>query len=150
MPIMSRSRLRFWILAGLAAALILGSWIFFLHYWKDVYWSDERYSLVALDSPAQMNLSFYDEGYYSELVGPTVYAIGANEQYLVLKQHPSNMASSSTNGGITNFYIILRTASADFEDRQKGVRGPLTQDEFEKLSTTLSLPKFSKTFRELE
>ena len=150
MPIMLRSRLRFWILAGLAAALILGSWIFFLHYWKDVYWSDERYSLVALDSPAQMNLSFYDEGYYSELVGPTVYAIGANEQYLVLKQHPLNLAPSSTNGGLTNFYIIIRTPSADFEDRQKGVRGPLTQDEFEKLSATLSLPKFSKTFRELE
>lgn len=150
MPIMLRSRVRFWILTGLAAALILGSWIFFLHYWKDVYWSDERYSLVALDSPAQMNLSFYDEGYYSELVGPTVYAIGANEQYLVLKQHPLNKAPTSTSGGLTNFYIILRTPSADFEDRQKGVRGPLTQDEFEKLSATLSLPKFSKTFRELE
>ena len=150
MPVMSICKARFWILAGLAAALILGSWIFFLHYWKDVYWSDERYSLVALDSPAEMNLSYYDEGYYSELVGPTVYAIGANEQYLVLKQHPFQKAPSSANRGITNYYIIMRTPSSDFEVRQKGVRGPLTQDEFDKLSTTLSLPKFSKTFRELE
>lgn len=146
---MSR-RVRFWILAALGAVLIIASWIFFLHVWNDIYWSDERYCLVALDSPTQMNLSFYDEGYYSELIGPTVYAVGANEKYLVLKQHPAEKTPSSVNRAVTNYYIIVRTLSTDFEDRLKGVRGPLTQDEFEKLSGKLSLPKFSKTFRDLE
>lgn len=146
---MSR-RLRFRLLAGLAVVLIAGSWAFFLHLWKDIYWSEERYSLLALDSLAQMNLSFYDEGYYAELVGPTVYAIGANKKYLVVKQHPVTEGGRSYNRAITNFYIVKRTGSSELEKRQKGVRGPLTQEEFEKLAVTLPLPAFSKTFRELE
>lgn len=143
-------KLRFWILAGLGAILVGGSWIFFLHIWNDIYWCNDRYCLVALDSPTKMNLSFYDEGYYSELVGPTVYAIGANEKFLVLKQHPAGKTPGSLNRAVTNFYIIVRTPSTDFEDRLKGVRGPLTQDDFKKISAKLSLPKFSKTFRDLE
>ena len=147
--IMSR-KARFWILAAIAAVLIAASWVFFLHLWKDIYWSDERYSLIALDSPAQMSLSFYDEGYYSELVGPTVYSIGANEKYLVLKQHPASDCVGAFNRRITNFYVVERTASAELEDRRKRIHGPLTQAEFEKLAATLSLPGFDKTFRELE
>ena len=124
--------------------------MFFLHLWKDIYWSDERYSLLALDSPGRMNLSFYDEGYYSELVEPAVYAIGANEKYLVLKQHPELRGSGTFDKTITRYYIVARTGSSELEDRRRGVRGPLTQAEFEKLAATLPLPRINKTFPEFK
>ena len=148
-PIMSRS-VRFWLLAGVALLLVLASWMFFLHLWNDTYWCDEKYCLVAAEGLGQMNLSFEDDDYFSELVGPTIYAIGTDERYLVLKQHPGKGESGAFDRTVTNFYIVERTASSNLEDRQKGVRGPLTQEEFEKLAVSLSLPKFSKTFPELE
>jgi hypothetical protein len=146
---MSRS-VRFWLLAGGALLLVLASWMFFLHLWNDTYWCEEKYCLVAVDGIGEMNLSFEDDDYFSGLVGPTVYAIGANERYLVLKQHPAKAPSGAFDRSITNFYIVERTASSNLEDRQKGVRGPFTQEAFEKLAASLSLPKFTKSFPELE
>ena len=68
----------------------------------------------------------------------------------MLKQHPAREGSGEPDRGITNFYIVKRTFSSNLEDREKGVQGPLTREEFEKRAASLPLPKFSKTFPELE
>jgi len=130
--------------------LVSGSWVFFYHIWNDIYWREERYSLVAIDSLDQMELSFNDDGYLSVLVEPVVYAIGADDRYIVLKQHPFQENRNGVNRGVTNFYIIERTFSGKLEDREKGVHGPFSKDEFEKQRAALSLPEFSRAFRELE
>jgi hypothetical protein len=143
-------RVRIRLLSGLAVVLVSGSWVLFYHIWNDIYWRDERYSLVAIDSLDQMELSFNDDGYLSVLVEPAVYAIGADEKYIVLKQHPIQENGGGINRGVTHFYIIERTLSNKLEDREKGVHGPLSKDAFEKQKAALSLPEFSKTFRELE
>ncbi len=133
-----------------AVALVVASWMFFLHLWNDTYWNDERYCLVAIPSLEQMNLSFESDDYFSVLVNATVYSIGADEKYIVVKQHPQGAGAKGVDRATTNFYIVERTESNELEERQKKVRGPFQKEEFEKLAVTLSLPKFSKTFRELE
>ncbi len=117
----------------------------------DTYWRSERYVLIAIDNPGQMQLSF-DEGggTATSLVGPTVFAIGADEKYIVLMQHPSTNGFGAFDRSITNFFVVERTASLSRAERGKGVRGPLTKGEFEKLQSNLSLPKFTKTFDELQ
>ena len=99
-----------------------------------------------------MSLSFdMQNGTALSLVGPTVFSIGDDENYIVIKQHPSTDAlGSSFNRGITNYYLVTRSRSPQFAEREKGVRGPMTEAEFAKLKITLHLPAFTKTFEDLK
>jgi hypothetical protein len=117
----------------------------------DTYWRSERYMLIAVDTLGQMSLSFdRGNGTGLGLVGPTVFSIGANDKYIVLAQHPATDLFGGFDRSITNYYIVERTQSSDFEERQKRVRGPMTKSEFDSVSAKLSLPKFTKTFKDLE
>ncbi|SRR6266540_2620820 len=118
--------------------------------WLDTYWRSEKYVLVAVDARGQMNLGFdLGNGMTVGLVGPTVFAVGADDKHIVVKQHPSrDPFGDSSDRTTTNYFIVARTTSPEIAERQKGVRGPLTQKEFEALTTVLSLPQFSKTFED--
>jgi hypothetical protein len=120
--------------------------------WPDAYWRSERYVLLAIDTDSQMSLYFdLQDGTALGLVGPTVFSIGENDKYIVVKQHPAtDEFASSYNRSITNYFIIEKTKSRDFDARKKGVRGPIKADEFNKLVMSLSLPLFTKTFHNLE
>lgn len=120
--------------------------------WLDTYWRSERYVLLAVDARGQMSLSFdLGNGTAAGLVGPTVFSIGADEKHIVVKQHPSkDPFGQSFDRSITHYFIVARTPSPALAERQKGVRGPLSKEEFERLAATLSLPKFSKTFDDLQ
>ncbi len=144
---MMRTIIRVYLVAS-AAALLVGC----NGFWLDTYWRSERYVLLAVDTRSQMSLSFDLEGGIAvNLVGATVFSIGADEKYIVLMQHPSkDPFGESFDRSITNYYLVVRTLSPSIEERMKGVRGPLSKEEFEKLATALSLPKFSKTFDDLK
>ena len=117
----------------------------------DTYWRSERYVLLAIDAKGQMNLSFdLGNGTSVSLVDATVFSIGANEKHIVVQQHPSTDAFGHFNRSVTNYWIVERTQSPNFAERQKGVRGPLTQSEFQKLASSMSLPPFTKTFDDLK
>ena len=119
--------------------------------WLDTYWRSERYVLMAVDARGQMNLAFdCGDGTAMGLVGPTVFSIGADEKYIVLKQHPSKDAFGAFDRSVTNYFVVERTQSPELAERQKGVRGPLSNEEFDKLSVILRLPQFSKTFDDLK
>ena len=119
--------------------------------WPDTCWRSERYVLLAVDTSGQMSLSFdLGDGTCMRLVGATVYSIGANDKYIVVKQHPSTDDFGGFDQATTRYFIVERTASPSFADRQKGVRGPLTKEEFEKQAGSLSLPNFSRTFDDLK
>ncbi len=84
------------------------------------------------------------------LIGATIFAVGADAKHIVLKQHPvTDGHATSFDRSITNYFIVEKR-SGSFKDREAGVRGPLTKDEFEKLASSLSLPEFSKTFDDLK
>jgi len=114
--------------------------------WPDAYWRKGSYVLIAIDTEAQMDLSFDHGGELISLVGPTVFAVGADAHYVVVKQHPS-AGGTQFDPAITNYFILDRA-------RETGgrpvVHGPLSRDEFDRLSARLSLPAFDKTFAALE
>ena len=117
----------------------------------DEYWRSERYVLIAIDDKGQMNLSF-DQGDGSALglVSATVFSIGADDKHIVVKQHPKTDGFGHSDRSKTNYFVVDRTASGSWADRKKGVRGPLSEGEFEKLASTLSLPAFTRTFNDLQ
>ena len=119
--------------------------------WLDTYWRSEKYVLIAVDARGQMSLSVdIGNGMSVGLVGPTVFSIGADDTHIVVKQHPSNDRSgNSVDRTTTHYFVVTRTTSPDLAARQQGVRGPLGQDEFDRLAAALPLPSFSKTFDDL-
>ena len=119
--------------------------------WPDVYWRSERYVAMEVDSPEQMDLAFDTrDGSAMGLVGPTVFAVGADDRYIVVKQHPAKDAASAGDRSRTNYFYIERTNSPDFRERQRRVIGPLTEEEFRERATALKLPSFQKVFRDLQ
>jgi hypothetical protein len=120
--------------------------------WPDAYWRQERYVLLAIDVKSQMSLSFdLEKGDAIGLVGPTVFALGFDQRYIVVKQHPAlNQAATSFDRSITNYFVVDRIGSPNPVEREKAVRGPLKKEEFDSLATSLSLPPFTKSFSDLE
>ena len=119
--------------------------------WPDTYWRAEDYVLIAVDTLEQMALAIdMGDGTSQGIVEPTVFAVGANEKYIVVKQHPRQNGTGLVDRSVTRYYVVTRSRSGVFEERQKGVRGPLTAAEFEVLRATQQLPAFSKTFADLE
>ncbi len=78
-----------------------------------------------------MSLTTDDQrGMSSALVGPTVFSIGADDHYVVVKQHPSKDAFGGFDRSVTNYFIVDRAGGG------KTVNGPLSQAEFDKLSAS--------------
>jgi len=54
------------------------------------------------DKPKQLSLAFKDGTGALELIGGTIYSIGADDNYIVLKQHPTKTDSGDFDPNITN------------------------------------------------
>ena len=120
-------------------------------FWLDTYWHSERYLLLAIDTRSQMHLAFgQGDGTALGLVGATVFSVGSDERHIVVKQHPASNHSGDFERTLTNYFVVERTSSPSFAERQRRVYGPLSRAEFERLATEWSLPSFSQTFRDLE
>ena len=119
--------------------------------WPDVYWRSERYVAMEVDSPGQMNLAFDGgRGNTVGLVGPTVFAVGADDRYIVVKQHPATDGFGHYDHSVTNYFYIERTDSPDYRERQRRVTGPLSEQEFAQSAAALKLPSFHNVFRDLQ
>jgi hypothetical protein len=103
-----------------------------------VVWRDGQYALSWIDLPDEVTLS-YDMGHGSSipLVEPRVFAVGADDRYVIAQQHP---AADRT---ITNYFIVDRRQDV-LKQLKTAVVGPLTEKEFQARSTALKLPSFTK------
>jgi len=105
----------------------------------DTEWKSGAFRLVAVGSRPEMSL--IDE-HSSILVGRTIFAVGADERHIVLKQHPeSGVAGTSFDRSVTRYFVV---------GRDKTVKGPLSKEEFDAFSGSLGLPPFTKVFEELQ
>jgi hypothetical protein len=119
--------------------------------WPDVYWRSERYVAMEVDTPGQMHLAFDNrDGTSLGLVDATVFAVGADTRYIVVKQHPATDGFGHFDRSVTNYFYIERTDSSDFRERQRRVIGPLSEQDFRGRAAALKLPSFQKTFRDLQ
>src|SRR5258708_14940463 len=119
--------------------------------WPDAYWRHDGYVLLALDTQAQMELSYDSKrNGVRSIVGPTVFSVGANDQFVVAQQHPSG-DGIHFDRSVTNYFIVNRATEPGMGVYPRlRVIGPLTKAQFTRLSGTLRLPPFSKTFHSLE
>jgi hypothetical protein len=127
----------------------------FDRHWPDAYWRSGDYVLLAIDTEAQMSLNAdvkdVGKAFIVNVVDATVFSVGANDRYIVAKQHPLVGESQTTfDSRITNYFVIDRGRVPTLREPQKGVTGPLTKEAFDRLAETTGLPRFTKTFRKLE
>ena len=71
-------------------------------HWPDAYWRSGDYVLIAIDTDAQMSLcADVNDGtkkFLVNVVDATVFSVGANNHYVVTKQHPLVAKSQTTFG----------------------------------------------------
>jgi hypothetical protein len=109
-----------------------------------IEWRSGPYGLVWVDLPSEVSLSYdMGSGSWATIVEPCVFAVGANQEYIVAKQHPGG------NKSITNYFIVNIRAGAPKADWKEGVIGPLAEKDFEERSATMKLPAFTKTLESL-
>ena len=108
-------------------------------------WRDGQYILLWVDKPDEVSLSYdWGRGSSEPLVQDQVFAVGANAKFIVVKQHPRGIKST------TNFYVIPRRQHEGWRTPHPPILGPMTSSEFTKLSAELGLPDFSKTLTALQ
>jgi len=113
----------------------------------DTEWKSGDYRLIAIDAEEQMALIRASDG--QTLVESTVFAVGADANFIVLKQHPSSSSDEDFDRNITQYFVVQRF-TGDYKSQMKLVRGPLSKLEFERLKKESGLPEFSKVFKSLE
>lgn len=108
-------------------------------------WRSGPYALLWIDKPGNVSLSYdLGSGSWAGRVEPQVFAVGANDHYIVVKQHPIQ------NKLGVDYYIVLRGEDSMSADPKKVVLGPLTTEQFNLESKRLNLPQFSKVLEALQ
>jgi hypothetical protein len=116
----------------------------------DTYWRSGDYELTAIDAKGQMMLAVdLHNGGSIGIVGPTVFSLGADEHFIVVKQHPAKDNFGNFDRGVTSYFVVTRLPGSA-QEKEKGVRGPLSKAEFDQLAASAHLPRFTKTFADLE
>ena len=110
------------------------------------------YRLVAVDADEQMaicrSVPASGDCFGDGLPGPTVYAAGADDRYLVAARHPYD--GTTQNRGVTEYYYVKRLpgdgGAGTARDRTVG---PLTGPAFLRARRQLGLPPFTGFFEDL-
>lgn len=116
-------------------------------YFKQI---NDQYYLEATDVKEDMALGFNDGTNGVGVIAATVFAIGYNQDYIIIKQHPSTFGKQ-LNKQTTNYYIIplkqRLTKSID-----KNFYGPMSAFQFKIKKQQLNSAdlNFTITFKELE
>jgi hypothetical protein len=114
----------------------------------------ENYYFVAGDDPAGTFLSYHessDGNNYSGIIEATVFAVGYNNNFMIVKQHPRKFPNPPDKS-ITNYYILPLKEGMDWRSKN-GLIGPLTKSEFIKKRKELGVPNnltFTKILKDLQ
>lgn len=111
-----------------------------------------EYYLVVIDVKDDMHLSYSldKSGGSVGVVGPTVFAIGYDDSFIIAKQHPR--MEFKTDKSVTNYYIVPLKFKVHKSPDENRI-GPLTKTEFEAKRKELRVSdnlKFTKVFKDLE
>jgi len=100
-----------------------------------------NYYLVATDVDEDLSLSYHepaDGDNYGTFISATVFAVGYNEKYIIVKQHPRTFPNPP-NKGITNFFILPLSKGFNWRTNN-GLIGPLTLEQFNAKRKELNIP----------
>lgn len=108
------------------------------------------YYLSAIHAKEDMVLGYQDGEYGIGVLDATVFAVGQNDSFIVVKQHPRNFPDKPDKA-IVNYYIVpLKSKIAKSAD--KSFYGPLSISEFENKEKDLGIKDivFTRVFKDLE
>lgn len=111
----------------------------------------DQYYLGTIDYVEEGMTLYYllDDGNYVGVVDETVFAVGFNDEFIIVKQHPAKF-TNSPDKSITNFFIVpIKDKIHKSPDENK--IGPMPQSEFEIKRKELGIPDsltFTKTLSE--
>lgn len=95
------------------------------------------YALYAYSSHEDMTIEYFDKYGGFEIVGPTVFAIGYNNDFIIAKQHPA-IYPEKENKAITNYFIIPLKKPISWTS-QSVAMGPYTETEFLQMKARLKI-----------
>jgi hypothetical protein len=112
-----------------------------------------NYFLIASDVGEDLGLYYQEhigDSNYGTVVGATVFAVGYNSKFIVVKQHPRTFPNSP-NKDITNYFILTIKKGFDWRE-MNGLLGPFTQNQFRNQSDALHLGdiEFTIVYKDLE
>lgn len=109
-----------------------------------------NYRLYAPDEKEAMSIYVQDGEYWIGVIVPTVFAVGYDQDFIIVKQHPRKFPSPPDKS-IDNYFIIpLKFKVGNSVDDNK--IGPLTKRQFEEKCNELKVSKdlkFTKVFKNL-
>jgi hypothetical protein len=109
------------------------------------------YALYAYAADEDMCVIYCDKYGCLDIIGPTVFSVGYDKNYVIAKQHPA-IYPEKENKRITNYYIISLKQSISWKNPNVAM-GPLNEKQFAewkqklKIADTLS---FSTTFNNVK
>jgi hypothetical protein len=101
---------------------------------------NEYYYLIATDDPDDLSLDYSaDKGDsdFGTVIGATVLAIGFNDKYIIVKQHPKTIEDTPHKKTI-NYYILPLKEGMNWSNNN-GLIGPLTIDIFNEKRKELNI-----------
>lgn len=108
------------------------------------------YYLSAIDVKEDMSIGFQDGDYGIGIISATVFAVGQNDDFIIVKQHP-RLFSSEMDKSVTMYFIVPLKMKIN-KTQEKNIYGPLTKEEFEQKRKELNIESldFTIVFKELE
>ena len=113
-----------------------------------------KYYLIATDVDKDLSLCYHEDSYggnYSDVIKATVFAVGYNEKYIIVKHHPRAFSHLPNKGGI-GYYILPLKKEMDWGTKN-GLIGPLTFEQFNNQRNELNISdslNFSIVYKDLE
>ncbi|MDH5821891.1 hypothetical protein QFW77_02630 [Luteimonas sp. RD2P54] len=98
-------------------------------------WESDQFRIGWIDTHSTSDLSYRLDDYSSiGIVDACVFAAGANDQYVVVKQRPVSAP------GIINYYVLSRVEYDPLGDLRRALTGPISEAAYRELSLRFSLP----------
>jgi len=113
-----------------------------------------NYYLLALDVDEQLSLCYHDssdENNYGTIIGPTVFAIGYNDSFIIIMQHPQD-SSVLVSKKKVNYFILPLKQGFNWKT-MNGLIGPFTMNQFKSKRKELGIPgslTFTKEYQSLK
>ena len=109
--------------------------------------------MIASDVGEDLALCYQehvDDSNYGTVIGATVFALGYNSKFIVVKQHPRTFPNLP-NKEITNYFILPIKRGFDWRE-MNGLMGPFTRKQFRNERDALHIGdiKFTIVYKDLE
>ncbi len=99
-----------------------------------------NYEVYSMGGPNELEFGVDVGGGIQGLVNPQVAAVGEDDLWVVVKQHPNGDKTK------TDYFYFPKRSNAEQRKGHDVVQGPLSESEFARKTNDLKLPPLSRYF----